>query len=700
MPFSQDFHHRPIARQRPKHGWAADMEFGMRFFAKILATLMILLLMATTIIVILLHTRHSAALVNTLLKGAGYEGIVVAGVQYSLHSDPLHVRLIQPDWQRADAPALRAEQIDLWLSPATFYQRGWHFNSLLIQGVNLEQLPTIELESGQLSARRLAVTKLTLSVPGLQLANARLELDNWQNSPQSWGDFSGDFRLSAEQIIWHNQTLQQVLLDGEHKAQAWTLYGLSLNWQGARFHGQAEYQTEQQTLVIHQLTANGLKIDKDFPIQPLSELSAQARESGLSVDLRRLDILDSSLEHEEYSANHANLALENWHWPGTLWQQQDARLSLGADTLRWHDLLLDSPLTELHFSPEQISLNGFSARMLEGYLRAEATLTPEAMLLHQLELKGIRWVMPEAIQAWLMHDSAPQTPLQAHVDQWWRQLATLTVDQLSVGYSQLTGTYAPLPFQISDINLDGTGLVLLRQGQPGLWQGELNAGAGFTHIRQITLHDPLLTMSSQAGHWQITRLNLPIEEGLLEGSADIRLSEAGWPWALSLTGDSLPSQMLSHWLGLPLPLQGKMDISAQASGLGQFHRGLAYSLDGQLNAAFRQQSLTQSEASLLQGWQNETTLAVTPLSTGQPPAKLPVTLSPLKLQADRGRITMQPLTLQGQQLKAELKGEWDLATPSGRDIELKASDGCQQLTKRWHKHQQDTALLPCERNSI
>ncbi|NAX47252.1 AsmA family protein [Photobacterium halotolerans] len=672
----------------------------MRFLAKILATLVILLLMAATIIVILLHTRHSAALVNTLLRETGYTGAQVAGVQYSLHSDPFHVRLLQPRWPQHNAPVLAAEQLDLWLSPVSFYQRGWHFDSLLIQGVNLDRLPATGLESGRIHARRLAVTKLTLSVPGLQLDNARLELDNWQNSAQGWGNFNGDFRLSAEQASWHDQSLQQVLIDGERDARTWTVYGVSLNWQGARFHGQAEYQTDEHKLIIHQLTANGLKIDQDFPIQTLLDLSAQANESGLSVDLRRLDILDSSLEHEKYSANHANLALENWRWPGTLWQQQDARLSLGADTLRWHDLLLDSPLTELHFTPEQISLNGFSARMLEGYLRAEATLTPEAMLLHQLELKGIRWVLPEAIQAWLMHDSAPQTPLQEQFEQWWHQLDSLTVDQLSVGYSQLTGTYAPLPFQISDINLDGTGLVLLRQGQPGLWQGELNASAGFTHLRQITLHDPLLTMSSQAGHWQITRLNLPIEEGLLEGRADIRLSEAGWPWTLSLTGDSLPSLMLSHWLGLPLPLQGKMDISAQASGLGQFHRGLAYSLDGHLNAAFRQQSLTQSEASLLQSWQNGATLAVTPLSSGKPPAKLPVTLSPLKLRADRGRITMQPLTLQGQQLTAELQGEWDLATPSERDLRLNASDGCQQLSKRWHNHQQDISVLSCERNSI
>lgn len=672
----------------------------MRFLAKILATLIILLLMAATIMVILLHTRHSAALVNTLLRGAGYEAAQVAAVQYSLQSDPLHLRLIQPRWQQHNAPALAAEQLDLWLSPASFYRRGWHFDSLLIQGVTLNRVPALELENGLINARRLAVTQLTLSVPGLQLDNARLELDNWQNSAQAWGDFSGDFRLSAEQATWHNQTLQQVLIDGERDARTWTVYGLSLNWQGARFHGQAEYQTDAHNLIIHQLSASGLKIDQDFPIQTLLDLSAQVRESELSVDLRRLDILDSSLEHQEYSTSNANLALENWRWPGTLWQQQDARLSLGADTLRWHDLLLDAPLTELHFTPEQISLNGFSARMLEGYLRAEATLTPEAMLLHQLELKGIRWVMPEAIQAWLMHDSTPQTPLQAHVDQWWRKLDTLTVDQLSVGYSQLTGTYAPLPFQINDINLDGTGLVLLRQGQPGLWQGELNAGAGFTHVRQITLHDPLLTMSSQAGHWQITRLNLPIEEGLLEGSADIQLSEAGWPWTLSLTGDSLPSQMMHHWFGLPLPLQGKMDISVQASGLGQFHRGLAYSLDGHLNAAFRQQALIPSEASLLQSWQNGETLAVTPLSSDKTPVRSPVTLSPLKLRADRGRITLQPLTLQGQQLTAELQGEWDLATPSGREIELNASDGCQQLTKRWHNHQQDMSVLSCERNSI
>ncbi|KDM92152.1 AsmA family protein [Photobacterium galatheae] len=701
MQFSQEFHHRPIARQRPKRGLAADMEFGMRFIAKILASLIILLLMAVTIAFILLHTRHSALLVNTLVSHLSDTTLQVTEVQYSLQDDPRHLRLIQPRWQRQGYSEQTAERIDLWLSPTSLFRKGWHFDSLLIQGLTLNHLSDLPLESGTISTQRLALTNLTLDLPELQLKNARLQIDNWRNSEAHWGDFSGNFQLSADQLIWQQQTLNKLLIDGEHSSKGWTFYGVSFHWLNANFNGQAEFEADTHHLIVHQLTANGLQIDENFPLEPLLSLASEARQTDLSLELRRLDILDGSLERSQYSVNHASLSLENWQWPGALWQQKDARLSLGAETLRWHDLMLENPLTELHLTPGQISLKGFSARLLEGYVRTEATLTPDALLLHQLELKGIRWVMPEAIQAWLMGNAAPQSPLQQQVDTWWRQLNELTVDQLSVGYSQLTGTYAPLPIQFSDINLEGTGMVLLHEGQPGLWQGEFAAGAGFTNIRQITIRNPLLTMSSQAGHWQLTRLTLPIEAGILEGKGEIQLGEAGWPWQLKLSGDSLPPQMLSHWLNLPLPLLGAMDIQTQASGLGQFQRGLAYSLHGQLEANFRQLSLTQQESALMARWQateQPTGFASSPDST-EP--LMPVTLSPLTIHADRGRISLEPLALQGPQLHAELQGAWDLAAPADSAVELQASDGCQQLTKRWHSHQQETSVSSsCERKSI
>lgn len=701
MQFSQEFHHRPIARQRPKRGWAADMEFGMRFIAKILASLIILLLMTVSIAIILLHTRHSAFLVNTLIHHLSDTNFRVTDVQYSLQDNPRHLRLIQPRWQQQGHSEQTAERIDLWLSPKTLFSKGWHFDSLLIQGLTVDNLPDLQLESGTINTQRLALTNLNLNLPELRLENARLQLDNWRNSQSPWGDFSGDFQLTADQMLWQQQTLDKLLLDGEHSPKGWTFYGLSFHWQNADFNGQAEFDTDTHHLIVHQLTASGLQVDEHFPLEPLMSLATEARQKALSVEIRRLDILDGSLEHNHYSINHASLALENWQWPGEVWQQKDARLSLGAETLRWHDLLLENPLTELHLTPGQISLKGFSARLLEGYLRTEATLTPDALLLHQLELKGIRWIMPEAIQAWLMGHAEPQNPLQQQVDSWWHQLNELTVDQLSVGYSQITGTYAPLPFQFSDINLEGTGMVLLHEGQPGLWQGEFAAGAGFTNIRQITIRDPLLTMSSQAGHWQLTRLTLPIEAGLLEGKGEIQLGEAGWPWQLKLSGDSLPPQMLSQWLGLPLPLHGAMDIQTQASGLGQFQRGLAYSLHGQLEAKFRQLSLTQQESTLMARWQAGDKPAGFQPGTDTSEPLMPVTLSPLMIQADRGRISLQPLALQGPQLHAELQGAWDLAAPADSAVELQASDGCQQLTKRWHSHQQETRVSSsCERKSI
>ncbi|QUJ67595.1 AsmA family protein [Photobacterium sp. GJ3] len=672
----------------------------MRFIFKIIASLFILLLMAATIALILLHTRHGAGMVNSVFRVIGDARFEVADIEYSIQSDPRHLRLIQPIWHRDGELPLQAQVIDLWLAPQTLIRDGWHFDSLLIQGLTLNSLPEFEQHAPHISTQRLALTELNLMTPEIQLNNARLELDQWHNQGPLWTAFSGDFRLSADEARWQDQILSKLLIDGERSTKEWTIYGASFNWRHAGFNGQAEYLSEARRLIVHQLTATRLQLDNTFPQQAFQTLTERVRTSGLSLELRRLDVLDSSVEQAAFSANQASLSLENWHWPGELWQQTDARLTLNADTLRWHDLLLESPLAELQISPGQINLNGFSARLLEGYVRTEATLTPDAVILHQLKLNGVRWVMPETIQAWLMGDLVPQTPLQTQLSQWWHQVQELSVDQLSVNYSQLTGTYPPLPFQLSDINLEGTGLVLLREGQPGLWQGQFAAGAGFTNVRQITVRDPWLTMRSQAGHWQITQLSLPIGEGLLEGKGDIHLNESGWPWQFKLSGDSLPAQLLTQWLGLPLPLQGAIDLTAKASGLGEFHHGLAYSLQGELDASFRKLALTQPEATVLNRWQQLSALALPPSGAEEISTQMPVTLSPLQIRADRGRIRLAPMQFQSEQLQADLSGEWDLATPSDRAIQLNASDGCQQITRRWHDDQQETTASSCERNSI
>ena len=657
----------------------------MRLAGKLFATAIILILLALTILLALLHTRHATSILSYGINRFSPYHFSAHRISYSI-SDPWHLTLQQPQLLGPSSRPLQAKQLDLWLTPAKLLHPGWHFDTLLIDGLNLTpEMPPPPLP--EISTNRLALTNFNLQTPELSLQNSQLQLDNWRSQPKEQEPFSGDFQLAAEQVRWQQLSLSNVLIDGDHNERHWKLYGFSFDWQHASINGQAEYlpaSPSGQTLLLHQLTVSGLQLQDPAQLALLQAHASQLAGLATHVEIRRLDLLDSSIELPGLTLNHTSLSLLNWRWPADHWQQQDAYLSLSADNLRWHNTVLDEPLIELGFSPQQITIKGVSAKVLDGYIRADGAFTPDMLALNQLVINGIQWIVPE---------NWPQQ-LQAAS----RYFTEISLTSLDIGQAQIAAPHPGRPFQLSDFSIRGQDLVLKHAGRAGLWQGELTASAGFASINSIAMAGPLLAMRSQSGRWQLTQLIIPFRDGLLEAEGQLALDQDGQPWQLKLATDSMPAETLSKWLPLPLPVSGEMDVELTARGLGQDAASLSYSLEGELKAEFRQLQLeNHTTAQLWQQWSKDNLLG---RPASGPGSHSPLTVSPLQVRADRGRIRINPITLSGENLTASLQGLWDLAAPAGRSVELEASLGCRRLSRHWAQGQPRVSLSSCDGNKI
>ncbi|WP_299019957.1 AsmA family protein [uncultured Photobacterium sp.] len=665
----------------------------MRLFGKLFATALVLLLLCLTIVLTLMHTRHATSLVSYALNTFSSYSITASSVNYNF-TDPWHLTISDINLKdpQQDSISFTTKELQIWLTPNKLFKPGWHFDTILIDGLSLtpdSSLPALP----PLYTNRLALTRFNLQSPELTIKNSKLQLNNWRSEPQPWPQFTGDFQLAAKKIRWQDTTLNNVLLDGNHNQQHWIIYGFSFNWQQANFNGQAEYlnKTKAETLILHQLTVSDLKLQDNRPlgIQPAHRLATRFKhpsELPSIIDIRRLDILNSSLELPELTLNNADLSLQNWHWPTTHWQQQNAHFSLNADSLRWHNTVFEDPLVELAFSPQQMIIEGISAKVMEGYIQTDGTLTPDTLALNQLTINSIKWFLPEQWPAQLQTAS--------------RRFENIRLAALDIGYAQFIDTHPERHFQLSDLNLSGHDLIFQHHGQPGLWQGELTASAGFASIKTIAMVEPLMTMHSQNGQWQLSELTVPFRSnGILEAKGSLNLRQDGHPWQLHLTTDSMPATALSQWLALPLPVSGAMDIELSANGLSQHTTSLAYSFEGKLDGKFRQLQLKQHSTSQL--WAQWSEMEKPIFATSQKMKSQQVSASELHLRADRGRISLAPISLQATDFNATLKGQWDLAKPNGREIKLQATQGCQQLIKEWRGAQQQISQSSsCDGSSI
>lgn len=650
----------------------------MKILSKFLLLLLCLLSITFLSIVTLLHTRYAQPMLAYTLNAVSQYPIHFRQVDYNL-KQPFYFRFHDLSISHIQPEPLMIGQADIWFSTSLLSEEKITIESLLLDSLSLQYgFPDLEAV-GELDIQRLAVNALDFASDGLILRNAQIQLDNWQPNQENALNFQGQIQLSAEQLYWQGEAFDNVVIDGEVTADTALLYGVSFDWKNSQISAQAEWG-ESEGWRIPQLTVSDLNLTPE-EMKYITPHLAWLEDQSQAIFIERFDVLNTNIELPDLSINNLNLAVTDLTWPGTLWQQKKTRLSFSADSANIDHILFEKPLADLRFTPNRVSAHDLSFSALGGFVSLTGQWQPDQLQLQNVTINRIKWLLKPN---W-------QQNLQPYLD----SLQKVEIDKLSIKHSQLIDTKSSTPFQVTGLNLHGRKLNLRHQNQWGLWQGKLHASVQNASLNYILSNQAIVEMASHEGLWTIEQALFPLEQGLLEVNGQLNLNEPSQPWQLALTGDGIPTDLLFNWLNAqqlkyPLPVTGLTEVSLSAQGLLGNRDSFNYSLEGELRLQPRNMA-TPLNAEQLWRYQESYSRTNTTETNHLMKAINPLDISPIEITADRGRLTLQPITFLGEDFTASLKGSWDLATSASKKIDYQFTQGCNQITRSWLNDDYTTA---------
>ncbi|QEO44884.1 AsmA family protein [Vibrio tarriae] len=566
----------------------------------------------------IMHTRYFTPSAQWIVQQLWPETLRFAKIEYLY---PFKLRL--SGVHIASEPAIELQQMDLWLNPYGLLEQQLEIDSVLIDGANLAHgLPHFTLpESVHLN--QLALHNIDWADQGIIARGVSLQIKQpvW-DSPQQQLPY-GKIQLAADQITIDGEAFNQVLVDANYQAQDSTVYGFSFNWRNSPISGQAEQYPQGWSLINVTLSRLNLNLDE------WRHHSLWQKIAPSIYHINSLDLLNSQLTLNGVAWENLNLSVEDYDLRHSLWQQQQAYLSLNADSAQWLATQWVEPSAELTLTPQGIELDGHS-QVWQGDVQVKGHITETSLNLAQLTITGVKWIAEQP------QDLLPfSQPLPA-----WQNLQ---IEHLDINNLQMIQTVNRPFWQASGLNADGKNLQWVKESQWGFWQGQLSVTANSASYAGVLSTQGVLNMRSEQGVWQLTRAFLPLERGYVEAHAKWDLTSLSAPWQLSLDADSLPIGPLQSWFKLPFGLEALADISLTAQGMSGDRTMLAHSLDGQLQLNLRQGLLSL---------RSDNTLIIQPFE-----------LDDLSVSADRGRITISPTPLRGPNLNAQLGGSTDLLEP-------------------------------------
>ncbi|MEF1166540.1 AsmA family protein [Vibrio campbellii] len=603
----------------------------MKTASRVLLLILILAIAVPAVFLGMLTTSHSRQTWN-LFSDLVDLPLQADNVQYEF---PYHLTLNGVATKQQNLPFI--EQVDLWLNPDVRRDGKWIVDSLLIDGLSLQQgMPTLPALGNvyfhQIALKNLDYADDAFSITGL---NVQIQEPIWSSDTQQVP--YGEIQLSAEQLHWNGEAFDKLLIDVDYKAQDSTLYGASFNWRDSEVSGQGEQYPQGWSII--NMTVDKLKID-NLQLQSLLAKPWQALPVHIS-HINSLDLLNADIEYGDWHWQNLELSLENASLPLSLWGTT-AQLSLQADSVSFQDQTAIEPRLNATLKPGSIQLQELSLDWQQSRVQVSGEFEPEHWKINNATISGLKW----AIQP------------DDKVD-WWQKaterLQQVNVKQLEIERSQVIQLSKQPYWQLSGLNLEGDQLeVKHNNGHWGIWSGKLDASVvNASYDQVITSHAAIATQSDD-GLWQLTRLFAPLEQGYIEGLGQIDLSTTSQPWTLNLNADGIPLQLLHPYLPTTLAVNGFSDLSLDLKGLAGDQNMLAYSLSGEVEANLRDTTLKSQADDSLKA----------------------ITFSPLRLRAQRGEVKLQPVTISGKAISGNLSGEFDMANNPLSGVIYQLKDTC------------------------
>ena len=596
----------------------------MKTATRIILFLLILSIVLPIVFIATLTTSYSDKVWNKLSR---YVDLPFQARQ--VHYDfPYHFSLHQIEL--SSAPSSSINQIDIWFNPSLRANGKWIIDSLLVDGITLTSGMLKLKESEQTLSQWQQATFHQIALKNAHYNDGTFFIDNLNVQVQlpTWLEPHqivpyGDIQLSAESLRWNGEKFDNLLVDLHYQPQNSTLYGTSFNWRDSLVSGQGEQYPQGWSLV--NVTVDKLHLNQD---QLSSLLDKPWQNWPIRLrDINSLDLLNADIQYGGWHFQHASLSLENASLPFSLWQSS-ANLSLQADSISFQDQIFINPHLQAQFQPNDINVEDLSFDWQQGQVNITGQIEPNQWQINSASINDVKWtIKPDNRLQW-MHHLVQYTPLTK-------------ITHLSVKRSQVI-QLAQAPFwQISGLNLTGNNLQIIPT--PTLWEiwdGRLEASAVSASYDQYLSSHAALTTQSIDGLWQLEQLFLPLTQGYLKALGQVDLNTPSKPWTLQLDANGVPVEFFTTYLDTPGHFSGLSDLAVNLHGLAGDRQMLAYSLSGETTANFR-----------------EATLILPTDGTSKT-----ITLTPLKLEAQRGTLSLAPISVSGNDINGQISGKFDLAS--------------------------------------
>ncbi|KJY67496.1 AsmA family protein [Vibrio nigripulchritudo] len=618
----------------------------MRKASTFVVLILLLIVVSALALYASLYTRYATPVVNFVANQISNLSIQIDQVEYT---SPYQLTLHGVELSTEPEPMF-IETANIWLDPAILSGTKLSIASLQLSGMQLQKgVPNIRPLSF-VRVHQFAIDNLDFSNPEWIVRGLKFQIKDPVVSDHPIWRWYGEIQLSADQIYWQNEAFNNALLDADIFAETKKIYGLSFNWRGGSLSGQAEWKENRWRVVSASL--NELTVTKDDwkTLKKFKWANADSNE----IFIERVDVLRSDLEFPSFAMVQADMTLEDIRFPFELWKQPSGSVSLDAESLDFANQLWLEPVIEATLSPDLIEVNSANVGMGQGYIQLNGEFTPDTWHLSQLNLTGVEW-----------HTDSELT-LQPFKEQTDR-LANLTIDSLAIKRAQYIDLQSEPRRQISGLNVQGKQLDILRNGQMGLWQGNLALTANSANFGKLIGSQLLIEAHSEGGISFLDKVIIPVTDGLIRAQGQWDFRQYSRPWKLKFQGDGIPIETWRYLHPLPFDLSGLTDTQFELSGLSGDQTSFNHSISGFVSTQFRDLLTSSHFAALMD--------PTVPLELSKK-APSDVLVSDLLIDVDRGRIDIRESSIAGSDFTGSLQGKLDLVHPEDGELRLQLSGEC------------------------
>lgn len=420
----------------------------------------------------------------------------------------------------------------------------------------------LQLQNGTVYIKNSSLTTLPLSSDWLLLKEIDLTVSTTKGdvffqqvnagispwTPNDTVNYDSIFRLSALKFSMNQYAGEHLLILGRMKKGSFIIDAFGADLPHGDITGQV-YKVKKGPWVINNLYLNHFRWQGSESLSDIYQWFSDLP----PIEIKQLNIINASLEGNEWAFNDANLSLKNIKWQDGNWlaENEDSNAKFSAESTVFRELHIDDPIVKLKLNNRDIEIQQINARWQGGLIRVDGTWKNNELTLGNVIVSGIEYTLPANWRS-LLHYQFPE----------WLQ--TLNINHLTSNRNVIVDVNDSFPFQLTLLDINGNDLHLIDHHRFNLWQGELSAYAHNATFNKVDLRYPAMTLRGNREQIDFAKVSAFISNGLIDGQLIVSQMN-NQNFSLKLTGHNVPVDLLNHWGWQPSPMKGDGNIEFKLS---------------------------------------------------------------------------------------------------------------------------------------